>query len=65
VADVEHRALALLREAGFGEVIYFEARSSDDLRRMGPGPVDGPARVFVAARLGKARLIDNWPVPQS
>lgn len=62
VADVEHRAAAQLREAGFGEVIYFEARGADDLRRMGPGPVDGPARVFVAARLGKARLIDNWPV---
>ncbi len=62
VAEVEADGLAALAAAGFGEVDYFEVRGADDLARLGPGPVDTPARVFVAARLGKARLIDNWPV---
>jgi pantoate--beta-alanine ligase len=62
VAQAEADGLAALAAAGFGKVDYFEVRSADDLARLGPGPVDTPARVFVAARLGKARLIDNWPV---
>ncbi|HEY1427159.1 MAG TPA: pantoate--beta-alanine ligase [Caulobacteraceae bacterium] len=62
VADAEAAGLRALAEAGFGKVDYFEVRRADDLARLGPGPVDAPARVFVAARLGKARLIDNWPV---
>jgi pantoate--beta-alanine ligase len=62
VSEAEAAGLCTLVEAGFGKVDYFEARGADDLRRLGPGPVDAPARVFVAARLGKARLIDNWPV---
>jgi pantoate--beta-alanine ligase len=62
VGEVEAAGHRTLAEAGFGKVDYFEARGADDLRRLGPGPVDAPARVFVAARLGKARLIDNCPV---
>jgi pantoate--beta-alanine ligase len=62
VGEAEDVGLRTLAEAGFGKVDYFEARAADDLRRLGPGPVDLPARVFAAARLGKARLIDNWPV---
>jgi pantoate--beta-alanine ligase len=62
VSEAEAAALRTLAEAGFGRVDYFEARGANDLRRLGPGPVDAAARVFVAARLGKARLIDNWPV---
>ncbi len=62
VAEVEADGLAALAAAGFAKVDYFEVRGADDLARLGPGPVDGAARVFVAARLGKARLIDNWPV---
>jgi pantoate--beta-alanine ligase len=62
VAEVEADGLAALAAAGFAKVDYFEVRGADDLARLGPGPVDAPARVFVAARLGKARLIDNWPV---
>jgi pantoate--beta-alanine ligase len=62
VAEVEADGLAALAAAVFGKIDYFEVRGADDLARLGPGPVDAPARVFVAARLGKARLIDNWPV---
>jgi pantoate--beta-alanine ligase len=62
VAKAEADGLAALAAAGFGKVDYFEVRGAEDLTRLGPGPVSTPARVFVAARLGKARLIDNWPV---
>jgi pantoate--beta-alanine ligase len=62
VAQAEADGLAALAAAGFGKVDYFEVRGADDLARLGPGPVTTPARVFVAARLGRARLIDNWPV---
>ena len=61
-AEVEADGLAALAAAGFGKVDYFEVRGAEDLARLGPGPADTPARVFAAARLGKARLIDNWPV---
>jgi pantoate--beta-alanine ligase len=62
VSEVEAAGLATLTAAGFGPVDYFEVRAAEDLRKLGPGPADAPARVFVAARLGRARLIDNWPV---
>jgi pantoate--beta-alanine ligase len=62
VADAEVAGLERIRSAGFGTVDYFETRAADDLARLGPGPVDRPARLFVAARLGKARLIDNVAV---
>jgi pantoate--beta-alanine ligase len=62
VEAVERAGLTQLADAGFGPVDYFEVRGADDLARLGPGPVNPPARIFAAARLGKARLIDNWPV---
>jgi pantoate--beta-alanine ligase len=64
VQAVEARGYAALIEAGFGPVDYFDVRDAEDLTRLGPGALAGnaKARVFVAARLGKARLIDNWPV---
>jgi pantoate--beta-alanine ligase len=62
VRETEAAGLAALRAAGFDPVDYFEVRAAEDLRRLGPGPIDTPARVFAAARLGKARLIDNCAV---
>ena len=62
VADVEARGLATLTDAGFAPIDYFEVRDAADLTHLGPGPINpAKARIFVAARLGKARLIDNWP----
>jgi pantoate--beta-alanine ligase len=51
--------LAALRAGGFA-VDYLELRDAADL-----APVDrlaAPARLLVAARLGRTRLIDNIPV---
>ncbi len=62
VAGAEATARAALLGAGFETVDYIEARAAEDLRRLGPGPVDAPARVLVAARIGRTRLIDNMAV---
>ena len=62
VASAEATALKALAQAGFGMVDYLETRDPDDLHRLGPGPLQGPARVLVAAWLGKTRLIDNIAV---
>jgi pantoate--beta-alanine ligase len=62
VAPAEARAVQALLDAGFDSIDYVEVRGAEDLRRLGPGPVDGPARLLAAARLGKTRLIDNMAV---
>ena len=62
VSSVEARGYAALIEAGFGPIDYFDVRDADTLTHLGPGPIGAAkARIFVAARLGRARLIDNWP----
>ncbi len=53
---------AALSAAGFEQVEYFEARDAETLRPW-PDPASGPGRVFAAARLGRARLIDHAPLP--
>ncbi|MFC4003949.1 pantoate--beta-alanine ligase [Prauserella oleivorans] len=40
------------------EVDYLELRGTD----LGPAPVDGQARLLIAARVGRTRLIDNTAV---
>jgi len=51
---------AQLLAAGFASVDYLEVRGADDLQPL--ERLDRPARIIVAARLGKARLIDNLGV---
>lgn len=55
---LKKRALAQLHSAGFNPD-YLEWRSAEDLGEPKPGE---PSRVFGAAWLGKARLIDNVPL---
>ncbi|THD75367.1 MAG: pantoate--beta-alanine ligase [Phenylobacterium sp.] len=62
VAEVEAEAIARLVAAGFGPVDYVEVRGALDLARLGPGAARGPARILAAAKLGRARLIDNLAV---
>ncbi len=58
----EENALKKLKESGFSTIDYVEVRNAENLTRLGPGPVTGPARVLAAAWLGKTRLIDNVAV---
>lgn len=62
VEAAEKHGLEALTAAGFDKVDYLEARGEADLSRLGPGAIQGPARVLVAAWLGKTRLIDNMAV---
>ena len=62
VQPVEAQAVRLLLDAGFDRIDYLETRDADDLRRLGPGPVDAPARILAAATIGRTRLIDNMPI---
>lgn len=62
VERVEATGLAALERAGFQKIDYFEVRHPADLSRLGPGPIEGEARILAAAHLGKTRLIDNMAV---
>ena len=58
------RPLANLREvlliSGFDRVDYAELRDADSLEKLAAN--NGNARLFVAARIGGTRLIDNMPI---
>lgn len=57
---VIERAKAEIEAAGFTRVEYLELRAARDLAPF--KDLDEPARLLVAAHLGKVRLIDNIPV---
>jgi pantoate--beta-alanine ligase len=59
-ARVLAQAKADLIAAGFAAVDYFELRAADTLAPL--IHADRPARLLVATRLGKTRLIDNVAV---
>ena len=60
VADSLKSVTASLSKAGFGPIDYVTLAGADDLAPM--NRLDRPARILAAARLGKARLIDNMAV---
>lgn len=59
VSEECERAIGKLEAAGF-HIDYLEVRGAEELRPIRT-TVRGPARVLVAAWLGKTRLIDNVP----
>lgn len=61
VAAVEQAASDAILAAGFERVDYVAIRRADDLSIFA-NTVDAPARILVAAWLGKTRLIDNMAV---
>ena len=60
VSDALEAVRRALVAAGFQSPDYVALCGAEDLQDM--AVLDRPARLFVAARLGKARLIDNWGV---
>ncbi len=62
VDAAERAAKAALRDAGFDTVDYVETRDPSTLARLGPGPLQTPARLLAVARLGHTRLLDNIAV---
>ncbi|WP_395944625.1 pantoate--beta-alanine ligase [Brevundimonas sp.] len=59
---IERDAYAALLKAGFERVDYVAVRHAEDLSPFPNGIVDAPARILVAAWLGKTRLIDNMAI---
>jgi pantoate--beta-alanine ligase len=57
ISDACKDGMTRLLDAGFSSVDYLEMRAADNLTLL--QTADRPARVFAAAYLGKARLIDN------
>jgi len=57
-AEAQRAALETARQA-FDAVDYVEARCAATLAPLDDGPIDRPARVLAAVRLGSTRLIDN------
>jgi pantoate--beta-alanine ligase len=53
----------MLLAGGFSSIDYAEVRDPDTLAPVSD-PAAQPARLFVAARIGGTRLIDNQPVTQ-
>ncbi len=61
IAAITTAAKAALLEKGFRQVDYVEARNADTLAPLSGGKE--PGRVLAAAFMGRARLIDNVPIP--
>jgi pantoate--beta-alanine ligase len=51
-----------IRALGFDHVDYLEVRDAASLEIFPSGHPTGPARILVAAKIGRTRLIDNMPV---
>jgi len=61
-ADATAAAVAALKGDGFDPIDYVAICDAETLQPLDRFELDRPARVFAAARLGPARLIDNVPV---
>ncbi len=59
--DATQQGRALLTQADITQIDYLEIRDLETMALV-EGPVKAPARAYVAAKIGKARLIDNWPI---
>ncbi|MBA3939675.1 MAG: pantoate--beta-alanine ligase [Sphingopyxis sp.] len=60
VAETLAKAEAAIVKGGFDSVDYVALADAESLERL--TEFRKPARLLAAARIGKTRLIDNWPV---
>ena len=63
IEALKHAAIAILTDAGI-TAEYLDIRNPDSLKRK-VTLNNRPARAFIAARVGHARLIDNMPLHQT
>ncbi|MCE9648976.1 MAG: pantoate--beta-alanine ligase [Parvibaculum sp.] len=62
IADATREGADRIRALGFDHVDYLEVRDAATLEIFPSGRVTGQARILVAAKIGRTRLIDNMPV---
>jgi pantoate--beta-alanine ligase len=58
----EAEAADALRVVGFDSVDYVSIADAETLEPFGQHHIDRPGRILAAARIGKTRLIDNFPI---
>lgn len=62
ISKATREGAARITALGFERIDYLDIRSADTLASFPSDRPDGAARILVAARIGKTRLIDNMPV---
>lgn len=62
IPEVTREGTDRIRARGFDHVDYLEIRDASTLEIFPSGHVTAPARILVAAKIGRTRLIDNMPV---
>ncbi|MDO9126251.1 MAG: pantoate--beta-alanine ligase, partial [Parvibaculum sp.] len=62
IAEATKEGAARILALGFDKLDYLDIRDAASLAPFPSGRPTGPARILVAAKIGKTRLIDNMPV---
>lgn len=62
IPEVTREGADRIRALGFDHVDYLEIRDASTLEIFPSGHITAPARILVAAKIGRTRLIDNMPV---
>jgi pantoate--beta-alanine ligase len=62
IPDATREGADRIRAVGFDHVDYLDVRDAASLADFPSGRVTSPARILVAAKIGRTRLIDNMPV---
>lgn len=62
IPEATREGIDRIRALGFDHVDYLEVRDAASLTFFPTGRITSPARILVAAKIGRTRLIDNMPV---
>ncbi|MDO8287965.1 MAG: pantoate--beta-alanine ligase [Parvibaculum sp.] len=62
IPEATREGIDRIRALGFDHVDYLEVRDAGSLAFFPTGHATAPARILVAAKIGRTRLIDNMPV---
>jgi len=62
IAEATREGSDRIRALGFDHVDYLDVRDASSLADFPSGRPTSPARILVAAKIGRTRLIDNMPV---